>query len=321
MDNGYSKNVDTHIRELQEEDKVSRKFIILCFIMMSLGSLILFIFNFFIQNPILDKAADFWPIFWIVVLFIAVIKWGRSSRKLRSMMAQKICIDDVLNQYLQVEIFDPERAVDNKILNAAGIYSMGTGNNYIKGIVNGCSIETSYVYVTSNDNLGGGQDHWYTGQLSYLKNKSCFSGQLLLLRTGDYSKYGIGRIYYENLEDLPRRHFQPTKSFIDSLREKEHQQYRITISDGPLNSQWKVFSTDPAAAGRLLDPHTDFYRRLLNSPQLAFVLYRDDDIYFGGNYYFDLSKGTPEEVRAKVEEAMDGLINEGVGTVLSAEYQ
>lgn len=82
-----------------------------------------------------------------------------------------------------------------------------------------------------------------------------------------------------------------------------------------------MFSTDPAAAGRLLDPHTDFYRRLLNSPQLAFVLYRDDDIYFGGNYYFDLSKGTPEEVRAKVEEAMDGLINEGVGTVLSAEYQ
>ena len=99
--------------------------------MMSLGSLILFIFNFFIQNPILDKAADFWPIFWIVVLFIAVIKWGRSSRKLRSMMAQKICIDDVLNQYLQVEIFDPECAVDNKILNAAGIYSMGTGNNYM----------------------------------------------------------------------------------------------------------------------------------------------------------------------------------------------
>lgn len=47
MDNDYSKNVDTHIRELQEEDKGSNKFIILCFIMMSLGSLILFIFNFF----------------------------------------------------------------------------------------------------------------------------------------------------------------------------------------------------------------------------------------------------------------------------------
>ena len=26
-----------------------------------------------------------------------------------------------------------------------------------------------------------------------------FSEKLLLVRTGDYSKYGIGRIYYENL--------------------------------------------------------------------------------------------------------------------------
>ena len=42
-----------------------------------------------------------------------------------------------------------------------------------------------------------------------------------------------------------------------------------------------------------------------------------DSIYFGGNYYFDLTEGSPEEVRANVEKAMDGLINEGVGTVLS----
>ena len=60
---------------------------------------------------------------------------------------------------------------------------------------------------------------------------------------------------------------------------------------------------------------------MLNSPRLAFVLYSDDNIYFGGKYYFDLTKGTPEEARANVEEAMDGLIKEGVGTVLSAEYQ
>ena len=78
-----------------------------------------------------------------------------------------------------------------------------------------------------------------------------------------------------------------------------------------------MFSTDKDIARQILAPRTELHRRLLNSPRLAFVLYSDDNIYFGGNYYFDLTKGTPEEVRANVEKSMDGLINEGVGTVLS----
>ena len=320
MADDYSKSLDTEIQELQVKDKRSDKFILLCFGMMVFGTIILELINFIFQIPIIEKAAMYWPVFWIAVCIIAVIKRLKSDKNLRSKMAKKIGIDDILNQYLEVEIFDPERAVDKEIMRAAGMHTLAGGNNYIKGRINGCSIETSYVDISVNDDLGGGQDHWYTGQLSFLKNKCCFSGKLLLVRTGDYSKYGIGRIYYENLVSLPKYSFQPAKSFIDSLKDRDRKQHRILIPDVQLGSQWEVFSSDPEMARRLLDPHTELYRRLLNSPRLAFVLYSDDNIYFGGKYYFDLTKGTPEEARANVEEAMDGLIKEGVGTVLSAEY-
>ena len=320
MADDYSKSLDTEIQELQVKDKRSDKFVLFCFGMMVLGTIILELMNLIFQIPIIEKAAMYWPVFWIAVLIIAVFKWHKSVKNLRSKMAKKIGIDDILNQYLEVETFDPERAVDEEIMKAVDMHTLAVGNNYIKGRINGCSIETSYVDISVNDDLGGGPNHWYTGQLSFLKNKCCFSEKLLLVRTGDYSEYGIGRIYYENLVSLPKYRFQPSESLIDSFKKREHEQYRILISDVQLGSQWEVFSTDPETARRLLDPHTELYRRLLNSPRLAFVLYSDDNIYFGGKYYFDLTKGTPEEVRANVEEAMDGLIKEGVGTVLSAEY-
>ena len=209
MADDYSKSLDTEIQELQVKDKRSDKFVLLCFGMMVFGTIILELINFIFQIPIIEKAAMYWPVFWIAVLIIAVIKRLKSDKNLRSKMAKKIGIDDILNQYLEVEIFDPERAVDKEIMRAAGMHTLAGGNNYIKGRINGCSIETSYVDISVNDDLGGGQDHWYTGQLSFLKNKCCFSGQLLLVRTGDYSKYGIGRIYYENLVSLPKYRFQP----------------------------------------------------------------------------------------------------------------
>ena len=311
MADDYSKSLDTQIEELQKREKRLNKLVALCSIML-LGMFIIIIISsiFQIQIPVLRNAAILWTVFWFAALMIFLIKYDNSVKNLRSMMAKNIGIEGILNQYLDVELFDPERSVDKEIVYAAGIGHWGYGHNYIKGKINNVGIETSYVHIDE----GNDGPFWYRGQLSYLKNKRRFPEKVLLIRKGNYRKYGIGIHYYEV---LPCKLDGSHKSYIDSLKEKDREQYRITITGGQLEDQWEVFSTDKNMARQILAPRTELHQRLLNSPRLAFVLYSDDNIYFGGNYYFDLTKGTPEEVRANVEKAMDGLINEGVGTVLS----
>lgn len=311
MADDYSKSLDTQIEELQKREKRLNKLVALCSIML-LGMFIIIIISsiFQIQIPVSGNAFILWCVFWSAALIIFLIKSYNSDKNLRSMMAKNIGIEGILNQYLDVELFDPERSVDEKIVYAAGIGYWGHGHNYIKGKINNVGIETSYVHI----NEGSDGFFWYRGQLSYLKNKRRFPEKVLLIRKGNYRKYGIGTHYYEV---LPNKLDESPRSFIDSLKERDREQYRVIITGGQLEDQWEVFSTDKDIARQILAPRTELHRRLLNSPRLAFVLYSDDDIYFGGNYYFDLTEGSPEEVRANVEKAMDGLINEGVGTVLS----
>ena len=313
MADDYSKSLDTQIEELQKKEKRLNKLVALCSIML-LGMFIIIIissiFQIQIQIPVLRKAVILWGVFWFAALMIFLIKYDNSVKNLRSMMAKNIGIEGILNQYLDVELFDPERSVDKEIVYAAGIGHWGYGHNYIKGKINNVGIETSYVHIDEgNDGF-----FWYRGQLSYLKNKRRFPEKVLLIRKGNYRKYGIGTHYYEV---LPCKLDESPRSFIDSLKERDREQYRVIITGGQLEDQWEVFSTDKNMARQILAPRTELHQRLLNSPRLAFVLYSDDNIYFGGNYYFDLTEGSPEEVRANVEKAMDGLINEGVGTVLS----
>ena len=310
MADDYSKSLDTQIEELQKKDKRLGKIFGLCIIMLFFGTFLFFVVPSMFQIPVSRNAAILWVVFWIAALIIFANKCINSDKNLRSMMAKNIVIEGILNQYLDVELFDPERSVDEEIVHAAGIGYWGHGFNYIKGKINDISIETSYVHI----NEGNDGFFWYRGQLSYLKNKRRFPEKVLLIRKGNYLKYGIGTYYYTT---LPKILDGPPKSFIDSLKEKDREQYRITIAGGQLEDQWEVFSTDKNMARQILAPRTELHQRLLNSPRLAFVLYSDDNIYFGGNYYFDLTEGSPEEVRANVEKAMDGLINEGVGTVLS----
>ena len=311
MADDYSKSLDTQIEELQKREKRLNKLVALCSIML-LGMFIIIIISsiFQIQIPVLRNAAILWTVFWFAALMIFLIKYDNSVKNLRSMMAKNIGIEGILNQYLDVELFDPERSVDKEIVYAAGIGHWGYGHNYIKGKINNVGIETSYVHIDE----GNDGPFWYRGQLSYLKNKRRFPEKVLLIRKGNYRKYGIGTHYYEV---LPNKLDESPRSFIDSLKERDREQYRVIITGGQLEDQWEVFSTDQKTARQILAPRTELHRRLLNSPRLAFVLYSDDNIYFGGNYYFDLTEGSPEEVRANVEKAMDGLINEGVGTVLS----
>ena len=312
MADDYSKSLDTQIEELQKKEKRLNKLSDLCSIMLFGMFIIIIISSIFqIKIPVLGNAFILWGVlFWVAALMILVSKLIKSRQNLRSMMAKNIGIEGILNQYLDVELFDPERSVDKEIVYAAGIGHWGYGRNYIKGKINNVGIETSYVHIDE----GNDGPFWYRGQLSYLKNKRRFPEKVLLIRKGNYRKYGIGIHYYEV---LPCKLDGSHKSYIDSLKEKDREQYRITITGGQLEDQWEVFSTDKNMARQILAPRTELHRRLLSSPRLAFVLYSDDNIYFGGNYYFDLTKGTPEEVRANVEKAMDGLINEGVGTVLS----
>ena len=300
MADDYSKSLDTQIEELQKKEKRLNKLVALCSIML-LGMFIIIIISsiFQIQIPVLRNAAILWTVFWFAALMIFLIKSYNSVKNLRSMMAKNIGIEGILNQYLDVELFDPERSVDKEIVYAAGIGHWGYGHNYIKGKINNVGIETSYVHIDE----GNDGPFWYRGQLSYLKNKRRFPEKVLLIRKGNYRKYGIGIHYYEV---LPCKLDGSPKSFIDSLRERD----RLFIDSLKERDREDI-------ARQILAPRTELHRRLLNSPRLAFVLYSDDNIYFGGNYYFDLTKGTPEEVRANVEKAMDGLINEGVGTVLS----
>ena len=194
MADDYSKSLDTQIEELQKKEKRLNKLVALCSIML-LGMFIIIIissiFQIQIQIPVLRKAVILWGVFWFAALMIFLIKYDNSVKNLRSMMAKNIGIEGILNQYLDVELFDPERSVDKEIVYAAGIGHWGYGHNYIKGKINNVGIETSYVHIDE----GNDGPFWYRGQLSYLKNKRRFPEKVLLIRKGNYRKYGIG-IHY-----------------------------------------------------------------------------------------------------------------------------
>ena len=190
MADDYSKSLDTQIEELQKKEKRLNKLVALCSIML-LGMFIIIIissiFQIQIQIPVLRKAVILWGVFWFAALMIFLIKYDNSVKNLRSMMAKNIGIEGILNQYLDVELFDPERSVDKEIVYAAGIGYWGHGHNYIKGKINNVGIETSYVHI----NEGSDGFFWYKGQLSYLKNKCRFPEKVLLIRKGNYLKYFV----------------------------------------------------------------------------------------------------------------------------------
>ena len=229
-------------------------------------------------------------------------------------MNEKVDIRGILNRYMKVEVFDTSGSLDKKVQKSAGFIFPGSGSNYLKGVINDYCIETSSLDVRSSETTHHTMELWYTGQLSVIKNRSSFPGKLLIIRS-EIQKYGIGQAYYEHL----LKTFKFPGSSIWKSPKKIYEQNQINIS-AEFNAEWNVFSTDSDKAGMMLDEKTELHQRLWNSPRLAFVLYSDDDIFFGGKYSFDPSNGSSDEVREKCEKAIDGLCHEAVPAVLSAHW-
>ena len=76
----------------------------------------------------------------------------------------------------------------------------------------------------------------------------------------------------------------------------------VPISDA-FDKKWRVYSTNPKGAKKLLDTKTELYDLLLNNTRLTFVLYDYDRIVFGGDYgQFKLSEGSLEEATHLLRE-------------------
>lgn len=314
MENTY--NIQMRIKEIQNEKKRTDKLYKLSLIMF-IPIIPLFFIGAFLEEPFLLKIACALFVIDPVFLICICFRIGKQDEELASLFVKNEGIESVLNRYCQVERFDPNDSLDNgdrKLLKSFGFFAAPVGRNYLKGMMNDIPIETSYIrlHVDDLDNSAGSY-YEFNGQIAYLRNSKSFPGKLLITRDNtpgsgfDFKDFAyeavIKRILGTSKSD---RKLPDIRNPINISRE--------------FDTQWRVFTSNPDAAMLMLYKNTDLYKRLLEARNLSFVLYREDEILLGGQYSFDLLKGTSEERRASCEQAMDGLFNEAIAAALSAEY-
>lgn len=303
------KDLDTQIQEAHDNIircKKSRTLVIILGLLVMFGSLRLSdIFN------IDDVLAAFLYltvyIVWIPLFFIFFsVRSSQWKQTYASLVTEKIDFLSVLRKYCTVEEFSLDGKISKSLLESMGWYSMGwlgvitKGRNYLKGTIDGFSIETSYVEVYENRKYRGNIPY-FLGQICFLQSHKYINGKILITRA--YNKDGFGKLREsEYIDQIDRLLFS---------RKKDESFLRVSISDN-FDKKWWVYSTKPELAGKLLEAGTDMYNLLLDTPRLLFVLYDYNEIVFGGKYGFDLSKGTMEEASKECINAIDLMFSEAI---------
>ena len=169
------KDLDTQIQEAHDNIircKKSRTLVIILGLLVMFGSLRLSdIFN------IDDVLAAFLYltvfIVWIPLFFIFFsVRSSQWKQTYASLVTEKIDFLSVLRKYCTVEEFSLDGKISKSLLESMGWYSMGwlgvitKGRNYLKGTIDGFSIETSYVEVYENRK--------YRGNIPYFLGQICF---------------------------------------------------------------------------------------------------------------------------------------------------
>ena len=149
---------------------------------------------------------------------------------------------------------------------------------------------------------------FFDGQIAVLKTQESFPGRLLITRTktNDKTKDGFslkdihGFEYNHIIYDM----LMPDKKvfWLDTLNERLKNS-AVSVSKN-FDQKWRVYSTNTKAAELLLRDCGKIRNYLLNTPRIAFILYDNNRIVFGGKYDFSLTDSASAEVSAESKAAI-----------------
>jgi hypothetical protein len=78
---------------------------------------------------------------------------------------------------------------------------------------------------------------------------------------------------------------------------------------------WHVYSTNPEAAKQFVGEDTKLHNYLLYTSRMAFILYDNNSIVFGGKYGFSLTDSTSSDISEEDKLAIYAFFKEAIPAV------
>lgn len=262
----------------------------------------------------------------IAALFIFVLPFAfldteriRLHKIKKSLLANHKNILPVLTEYCCVENFCAENSVSKELLYndfLGEFIRVGNGCNYLKFTIDDISVETSQISM-SIPGIKGSPQSIFFGQIAILTTQESFPGRLLIIRTktcdntdnGFSIKYlfdqQYNRIIYSMLMPDKRAGWKWTEVLKNSA---------ISVSNN-FDQIWRVYSTNPKATKQFLGEGTILHNYLLYTSRMAFVLYDNNRIFFGGKYDFNLTDSTSADISEEGKVAIYAFFKEAIPAV------
>ena len=243
-----------------------------------------------------------WFALWATLGIRAVIRSGDLEREYGRRVAKVLDVLSLLRWHCQPDLFELEGHLSEETLArfAVKVRYVG-GRNYFRAQLDGRALEASAVELGHND-VNGNYTEDYMGQMAVLETCTPYPGRLLLTRAKGWEGQRMHDDYWHDS--------YPIVGF-NGLTKKKQIGKQVRLPEG-METRWMAYADNPGKAAAILAGNPELCRRLMDAKDLVFVLYDGDCVLFGGHYDFDLSKGTPDDLRDQVVKALDGLFNEAI---------
>lgn len=265
----------------------------------------------------------------IAGLFLIGLLWAfldteqdRLRKIKKSLLANHKNILPVLNEYCCVEKFSAENSV-SKVLQQHGFFGdlikVGNGCNYLKFTIDDIFVETSQMSLSVR--YSRSPRSFFSGQIAILTTQESFPGRLLIIRTKMYgiTDYGFSCNYSFEQQGIIENMFMPDKKRVW----KWWKMLKNTIIPVTTNfdQTWHVYSTNPEAAKQFVGEDTKLHNYLLYTSRMAFILYDNNSIVFGGKYGFSLTDSTSSDISEEDKLAIYAFFKEAIPAVTKNALQ
>ena len=246
-----------------------------------------------------------WFALWTTLGIVAVIRSGNLQREYGRKVAEALDMPGLLKRHCQPEVFEFEKHLSEETLGRFDVKKRYVGGrNYFRTQLDGRALEASVVELGS-DGVNDSYSEDYRGQMAVLVTRTPYPGRLLLTRPKGWAGHRMHDDYW--------REVYPIGGFGCTTKKKRAAK-QVSLPED-MEERWLAYADNPNAAAAVLARNPELCRRLMDAVDLVFVIYDGDSVLFGGHYDFELSKGTPDEMRDIVEKALDGLFNEAIPAV------
>ena len=311
MDN--KEDLELQIKKI--DDSISRySYVKLFGIMLIIGSVI---YTFFTDPVTGFIAAIITIVPWLIVDSMQTDLYMTK----KSLLANRKDILPILNEYCSVEKFDADSFVSGGQMKEffGRCIDVGYGRNYLKAIIDCNTVETSYIYLSSPHGHTGYSKSFFSGQIAILTTQESFPGRLLIIRSKTYDKAADGtalRNFYDfEYNNIVYNMLLPDKGAMWIWTLNDRLNDTAVFVSGSFEQIWRVHSTNSQAAKQLLRKGTKLRNFLSNNSRIAFVLYDNNRIVFGGNYDYDLTDNTSTDISKESKAAIKAFFNEAIPSV------